>query len=198
MQNRQQVIDTAVALFKEKGYEAVTVNEICKASGIAYGTFFNHFKSKGNLLWEYMYGSLAVDQSHILALKEKTALAKLMAIVTVVSQVPTQMGAPLLMQFLTLRFQNVEYWRKYESLFEQGKPVYCELIATAQADGDILNPGAPADLLDAMHDLMLATHTAWAADPSFDFPSRFAGRIETLLNVAPDKRRYTKPETPQT
>ena len=43
----------AVALFEEKGYDAVTVAEITRAAGVAKGTFFNHFPSKADILAEW-------------------------------------------------------------------------------------------------------------------------------------------------
>ncbi|XOS92284.1 TetR/AcrR family transcriptional regulator [Brevibacillus laterosporus] len=36
----------ALKLFKEKGFENVTVEEITKACGIAKGTFYNYFPKK--------------------------------------------------------------------------------------------------------------------------------------------------------
>lgn len=41
---------TAVQLFKEKGYDNVTVEEITLLCGIAKGTFFNYFPKKENIL----------------------------------------------------------------------------------------------------------------------------------------------------
>jgi AcrR family transcriptional regulator len=52
-----------MALFVERGFEAVTVDEICRAADVAKGTFFLHFPSKDALLTEYgrnAIGELAV------------------------------------------------------------------------------------------------------------------------------------------
>jgi AcrR family transcriptional regulator len=49
---RDRILQTAVSLFEEKGYEAATVTEIARHADIAYGTFFNHFPSKLDLLRE--------------------------------------------------------------------------------------------------------------------------------------------------
>lgn len=47
---KNTIIQTAINLFKEKGYENVTVDEITTQVGIAKGTFYNYFESKGDLL----------------------------------------------------------------------------------------------------------------------------------------------------
>lgn len=52
MEVRDRILQTAFALFETKGYEATTVSEISRQADIAYGTFFNHFPSKLDLLRE--------------------------------------------------------------------------------------------------------------------------------------------------
>ena len=50
-QNRKkQIIETALKLFAEKGYEDTSVDCIIKASGISKGGFYHHFSSKEVLL----------------------------------------------------------------------------------------------------------------------------------------------------
>ncbi len=45
-----RVLDAAEALFVEKGFDETTVAEICEAADVAYGTFFNHFPAKSDVL----------------------------------------------------------------------------------------------------------------------------------------------------
>jgi TetR/AcrR family transcriptional regulator, cholesterol catabolism regulator len=46
----QRIRDAALELFREKGYEAATVEEIAERADVAKGTFFNHFPRKDALL----------------------------------------------------------------------------------------------------------------------------------------------------
>ncbi len=60
LNNRQQnavnkkwhISETAMALFKERGYTNVKVKEICKAAGISLGTFYHYFSSKDSIIDE--------------------------------------------------------------------------------------------------------------------------------------------------
>jgi len=42
-----------MALFRERGFDRVTVEEICSAADVARGTFFAHFPAKAALLFQF-------------------------------------------------------------------------------------------------------------------------------------------------
>lgn len=46
VQNRQAILDAAREVFGELGYEASTVRDIIRRTGLAAGTFYNYYKSK--------------------------------------------------------------------------------------------------------------------------------------------------------
>ncbi len=50
---RQQIYAAGLGLFRERGYDGVTVEAICQAADVAKGTFFLHFPTKAALLFEY-------------------------------------------------------------------------------------------------------------------------------------------------
>ncbi|MEV0615893.1 helix-turn-helix domain-containing protein [Nonomuraea sp. NPDC050404] len=49
-QTRQRISEVALRLFDERGYDAVTVNEIAEAAGVAKVTLFNYFPGKDCLV----------------------------------------------------------------------------------------------------------------------------------------------------
>ena len=57
---RQDIHAAAMALFAERGFDAVTIEQICDAADVARTTFFLHFGSKDALLTEY--ARLALDE----------------------------------------------------------------------------------------------------------------------------------------
>ena len=50
---RGSIYDAAMALFAERGFQAVTLSQICTAADVGRGTFFLHFPSKAALLYEF-------------------------------------------------------------------------------------------------------------------------------------------------
>jgi AcrR family transcriptional regulator len=54
------VAETAFRLFRERGYDNVSVDDIIAATGTSKGTFYHYFKSKDELLGELPQRQLAV------------------------------------------------------------------------------------------------------------------------------------------
>jgi AcrR family transcriptional regulator len=57
---RGRILESAIALFSERGFAATRVAEICERADVAQKTFFNHFASKPELLREIAV--LALDE----------------------------------------------------------------------------------------------------------------------------------------
>ena len=44
--NREKVIDAALRLFRERGFDGVSVADLMRDAGLTHGGFYNHFESK--------------------------------------------------------------------------------------------------------------------------------------------------------
>ena len=152
-ETRQGLLDAALALFRENGYDETAVEEITDRADVAKGTFFNYFPSKEALLreltvWQFSQLRDALDVSQ---------------------------GAPesplsrikLLMRFLYE--QTVSDWHLFQRAFATrlGKPPHpphqakrrlsgllSELVREAQACGE-LRADVEAELVS---DLMFVAH----------------------------------------
>lgn len=49
-ENRRKIIEAASRLFKERGFDGVTVADVMKAAGLTHGGFYGHFVSKEDLI----------------------------------------------------------------------------------------------------------------------------------------------------
>lgn len=60
---RLRLIGIAAQLFIERGYSAVSINDVASAAGVTKGALYGHFRSKGQLLVEAIRWKLA-DRDH--------------------------------------------------------------------------------------------------------------------------------------
>ncbi|MQW33480.1 TetR/AcrR family transcriptional regulator [Sinorhizobium meliloti] len=60
-ENRRRILDVASRLFKDKGFDAVSVAEVMKAAGLTHGGFYGHFSSKDDLVAQTLAHALAAD-----------------------------------------------------------------------------------------------------------------------------------------
>jgi TetR/AcrR family transcriptional repressor of nem operon len=51
-EHRRKILAAASRLFREKGFDQVTVAEVMQAAGLTHGGFYGHFKSKDELIAE--------------------------------------------------------------------------------------------------------------------------------------------------
>lgn len=51
-QTRNKLMENALRLFRENGYDAVSVDQITRAAGVAKGTFYTYFETKSDIIVE--------------------------------------------------------------------------------------------------------------------------------------------------
>lgn len=74
-ENRARIVETAAALFRERGYDGVGVAELMAAAGFTHGGFYKHFRSKADLMAEAAASGIAqrVENSSGVGLPEFVA-----------------------------------------------------------------------------------------------------------------------------
>lgn len=68
---RKRILETALRLFSERGFESPTVEEIAAAAEIGKGTVYNYFRTKEDLLVEFVAGLEARVQQKMLPLLKR-------------------------------------------------------------------------------------------------------------------------------
>ncbi|HMR97771.1 MAG TPA: TetR/AcrR family transcriptional regulator [Anaerolineales bacterium] len=72
-ETRAKIIESAIKLFSNQGFNKASVNDICVEAGISKGAFYHHFKSKQELFIALLDGWLQTIDHAIEASKDKTA-----------------------------------------------------------------------------------------------------------------------------
>ena len=158
----QAIIDAVNRLLAEKGFEAMTVDEVAAAVGIAKASLYKHFPSKEDLAAAAMAHLMAQAQAFLAALPtDKAPLDKLRATVEWTMRLKLSGNMPTLpSQNSTLRAALMAHKAYMNGLIEVSDTLG-EWIEAAQAQGH-LNPALPAIAV-------LYTLYARACDPVLEF-----------------------------
>ncbi|MDL1909627.1 TetR/AcrR family transcriptional regulator [Chloroflexi bacterium CFX6] len=72
-ETRTKIMEAAIKLFSNRGYNAASVDDICAEAGISKGAFYHHFKSKQELFLALLDGWLQTIDKAIEGSKELSA-----------------------------------------------------------------------------------------------------------------------------
>lgn len=72
-ETRLRILEAAIKLFSNRGYNKARVDDICSEAEISKGAFYHHFESKQALFLALLDGWLQTIDSAIEASKDKTA-----------------------------------------------------------------------------------------------------------------------------
>jgi AcrR family transcriptional regulator len=72
-ETRTKIMESAIKLFSNQGFNKASVDDICAQAGISKGAFYHHFKSKQELFLALLDGWLQTIDSAIEASKDMTA-----------------------------------------------------------------------------------------------------------------------------
>lgn len=53
-ETKKKIFNAAKNILQEKGYEALSIKNICEEAGVSNGSFYHHFKTKDDLLSYYI------------------------------------------------------------------------------------------------------------------------------------------------
>ena len=180
---QERIRECALSLFKEKGYDNVTVVQICEAAGITKRTFYYHFDSKEQLLsgiTEY----LGVKAEQLLAslASQQTNVGTLWALMSTYSINSANYGPGIIRQIYVNMVQGKADERFPYSMYLYNTVV--NSIANAQRAGEITNIGKPEDVAFVLYHTFRSVTITWAAENGeFDLQKEFRRSFDTVLGV---------------
>lgn len=141
-ERKNQIIKTALELFKDKGYEDTPVSSIIEEAGISKGGFYHHYKSKEELLEDI--AALFVDQvlgliRKIVQREELSALEKLNSHIREVNALKKEKSAEVFI-YLAELYAGGKNLQLERLIFDCGReklaPLIKEIIEQGWREGD--------------------------------------------------------------
>jgi AcrR family transcriptional regulator len=146
---RNEILDTAQALFYREGYDRTTIARLIEEVGVAKGTFYHYFTSKEQLLDELLdrgYRELGPVLERIAADSERSALERINEVFRVNNRWKADNRALVIETTRVIfRDENIRLRQKNdEKATETFAPVFSRIVAQGVEQG-VLDTPHPAD-----------------------------------------------------
>lgn len=184
---KQRIVDAALVLFMEKGFDIVTIDMICDAGDIVKNTFYYHFKSKEELFTTCIGSQkdLSMNALSQILLSDAPYFEKFWQMQKPRFEFIANCG-PEVMQYLCRIPSD-----KLLALMDEEDDVHqveINLLKKAQTAGEIRNSAEPDVLLGVARIQLLGTLILASTDRRYSFSSLARAGFEVVFNVRPELR----------
>ncbi len=185
--NAKLIIDAAIKLFRERGYEAVTVNDLCKEAGIARSTFYLTFAGKKEVI-DKILADVRLDRDDFFGdfIAAENDFERMWIFCCRYLSVAIKFGPELTGTLLRLELMGeIDIMDTVHSVDEW----FIRMTKNGQKAGVILSTEAPEMLAPRGVDEAFYTTYEWCKRKgSFNLKQVVRRRAETLYSLAPQWR----------
>lgn len=142
LSSRDKLLESAATLFLEKGYDAISVNDICKHAGVSKGSFYHYFETKqvlfmtlmenwsGNLMQSMLSEPISVDSNL------KDVLVEMPYHFDAAFAVIPK-GFPILVDFWRQAMSDPSIWKTAVEPYRYFTGFFMRIVETGQLNGSI-------------------------------------------------------------
>ena len=179
MINKQYIIKTGFRLFQEKGYDNVSMDDICQACQLTKATFYKYVDSTENILH---YHFQQITEELIECTKDKEPnLDLLWTMLTFPLQKNIEIGPELYSKYIILHLHGQTLSGYFLSNM---KELTIQSIQIAQASGQIKNTSDPEQLYCACRNLSGSYAILWCIKKGgFDLIQTVEEAVRTILLI---------------
>lgn len=147
-QRRAQLLEVAQELFFSTGFEATTMVEILRASGLSKGGFYHHFSSKDELLFavfEQLTNQIAAGLQAVAGDSSTTARNRMIAILSMEGAFfrDSNLAAQMEMQSIVNEDKNLGLNQRLNRMIhDTTAPILATIIHDGNMDGSLTVPDA--------------------------------------------------------
>jgi AcrR family transcriptional regulator len=183
---RQEIYRAAMELFLARGFDAVTIEDICQAADVAKGTFFLHFPAKDALLFEYGV-QVTHELDELLSDHRGGATAALRKILTFLAERATRHAAIV---HLLVR-ETLANPAILANLTKQGRnlgQLFADLVRQGQDSGELRRGVEPRLAAAVITSSYFTIVNEWVrGGGKFDLPSALQQALDIVLNGLADE-----------
>ncbi|MBK9928116.1 MAG: TetR/AcrR family transcriptional regulator [Anaerolineales bacterium] len=139
-ETRTKILDAAIKLFSNNGYNKASVDDICAEAGISKGAFYHHFKSKQELFLAILDGWLKAIDNAIEVSKDMTAPETFMQMSEAFPYIfeTAGDGLPMFLEFWMQASRDNKIWNASISPYRRYHKYFTSLIKKGVDEGSFV------------------------------------------------------------
>jgi TetR/AcrR family transcriptional regulator, cholesterol catabolism regulator len=182
-ETRTRIFRAAIRLFRDRGFESTTVDEITERADVAKGTFFNYFPRKESVL-AYL-SELRLDEAmeSASAILESTQSARQKLLELMTTAVEVYESDRELSRFVMVNLIQRAFGPE-EEVSQRWQKLVVRFIEHGQATGELRRDLDPERAALVLRSVSLSTVFMWAACPeaTFRLPDEVRDRLSLVLD----------------
>jgi len=139
-ETRSRIIESAIKLFSTRGFNAASVDDICKDAGISKGAFYHHFESKQALFLALLDGWLQTIDNAIEASKDLTVPETFTQMTTAFPYIfeTAGEGLPMFLEFWLQASRDKKIWEASIAPYRRYHKYFTTLIKKGVDEGSFV------------------------------------------------------------
>jgi len=139
-ETRSKILESAIKLFSTRGFNAASVDDICKDAGISKGAFYHHFESKQALFLALLDGWLQTIDNAIEASKDLTVPETFMQMTAAFPYIfeTAGEGLPMFLEFWLQASRDKKIWEASIAPYRRYHKYFTTLIKKGVAEGSFV------------------------------------------------------------
>lgn len=143
-ETRTKIMESAIKMFSNRGYNKASVDDICTEAGISKGAFYHHFKSKQALFLALLDSWLQTIDHDIEASKDKTAPETFMQMTDAFPYIfeTAGEGLPMFLEFWLQASRDKKIWDASIAPYRRYHRYFTSLIKKGVEEGSFVEVDA--------------------------------------------------------
>ncbi len=180
-ETKQNILLESLRLFRERGYNNVSVEDICNSLGITRGTFYYHFKTKTAVLESVYIDYRNRSPENLTAMFSDDRWEQLWWLMEDSIRSTEEFGSDL--QSWLMATSITEKTGTFRAS-QRSKELVKNVIAAGQRSGQFGNQSDPSVLTSAIFSIILGIGTEWCNQSgAFSLKERIRKEVIALLEI---------------
>ncbi len=138
---RREIMNAAVAMFCQSGYDAASVAEICERAGVSKGAFYHHFPSKQSLFLAILEDWLVGIDAQLAQARQADepvphSIRRMADTIGAVFQVASGQ-LPMFMEFMVQASRDQTVWDATIAPYQTYQSQFAQMLADGKREGSI-------------------------------------------------------------